>query len=186
MPRAERSIVNIRRAGDREFLNLEMVQISGADHQSRALAYETPSVVQTSGPAPSSLVVDLLTVERCRGLPGYRVVPLQTCRGPRPRRARRPHTPWPRVALPPSGTETPSALGTIKVSGLVTHGPPVHAPTHRRQRRRSRRKAHFRPAWLWLWPGGIPTLWTTCCISGGSALLPCRPAWPGRTSVLFL
>ena len=124
-------------------------------------------------------------IERRRGLPGYWVVLFHTCRGPRPRRVHHPHAPWPRAAPPPSTIRTVSALGTIIVSRLPTHGPSVRAPTHRRGRRRPRRKTRYRPARLWLWSGGISTLGTTDCISGVRFLLPCRPASPGRTRILF-
>src|SRR6266568_4725778 len=79
---------------------------------------------------------------------------------------------------------TAHALGTREEVSFeaVPHGPPARAPTHRRLHRCRRRKAHYRPAWLWLWSDGIRTRWVTNCISRVPLLLSCKRTFPGRTN----
>jgi len=71
--------------------------------------------------------------EEGRGSPRLLGHPLVTCRGQRPRRARRLLALLSTASLLPSEPTSPWTLGIPTVSRLYSHGPRLRVPTHRRR-----------------------------------------------------
>jgi len=99
--------------------------------------------------------------EEGRDSPRFLGRPCGACRGHRPRRASRRQTHIAAAALLPSKGKSFSALGKSTVSRLYSRGPRLRAPTHHPRTSLPPKQGSLPACRAGLWPGGIPTRWTT-------------------------